>query len=304
MVRFGLTATIGCCLPFLAKAQEPVHPALFDAFVEIDAQLLDATQVEAARIAFGALVREASTCGRGRQASHDRARCVVDTLFASGQILTVAEPGGPESSTVTSALVSHRGNCAALTALALALAERVHAPMEAVVFPRHVVVRDRGNTRAVFELLNRGATLSMSQLRTRLGTDGARETRVRPTAFPAFYLDNLAVRFADAGDGDRAEAMFEKAVEAGPRLARIRFNYGTFLLGKNRLVSAKDQLQRAVRLDSSNGSAWANLGVALARLGEIAEARHCFDRTLRHDPGNTIAAENLKALKAGSPPRP
>lgn len=126
--------------------------------------------------------------------------------------------------------------------------------------------------------------------------------RVRPSAFPAFYLDNLAVRFADAGDVGRAEMMFTKAVAAGPRVARIRFNYGTFLLGRNRLEAAKDQLRRAARLDSSDASAWANLGVALARLNETAEARRCFERALRSDPANIVAAENLRSLDlAGSP---
>lgn len=93
--------------------------------------------------------------------------------------------------------------------------------------------------------------------------------------------------------------MFEKAIEAGSRVARIRFNYGTFLLGVNRLEAAEDQLRRAVRLESRNAPAWANLGVALARLGEIADARDCFENALRHDPTNRIAAENLRALERG-----
>jgi len=229
---------------------------------------------------------------------------VVDSLFATDALVAVAEPGDPESSTVTSVVVSHRGNCAALTALVLAVAERVNVSMDAVVFPRHVVVRARGNKNQVFELLDRGMTLSISQLRRRLGAEGAHDTVVRPKAFPTYYIDNLAVRFAEAGDGDRAEAMFERAIGLAPRLARVRFNYGTFLLGSNRSEPAEDQLRHAVRLDSRNAPAWANLGVALARLGETAEAHRCFRRALRHDPGNRIAAENLKTLNRGGSPPP
>ena len=176
--------------------------------------------------------------------------------------------------------------------------------MDAIVFPRHVVVRARGNDDQVFELLSRGATLTMAQLRRRLGAEGSHDTVVRPNAFPAYYIDNLAVRIAEAGNSDRAEAMFEKAIAAGPRVARVRFNYGTFLLGLNRLGPARDQLHRAVRMDSHNAPAWANLGVALARLGETDEARRCFERALRCDPGNRIAAENLKALNPGGRPPP
>jgi tetratricopeptide (TPR) repeat protein len=201
-------------------------------------------------------------------------------------------------------LVFHRGNCAGLTALVLAVAERVKVPMEAVVFPRHVVVRAPGDIDRVFELLSRGASLSMTQLRMQLGAEGAHDTRVRSGAFPAFYLDNFAVRFGDTGDDDRAEVLFAKAVEAAPRAARIRFDYGTFLLGRDRPALAEGHLRRAVRLDPRSAPAWANLGVARARLGETAEARRCFERALRFDPGNGIAAENLRTLSRDGPRPP
>ncbi len=296
---------LGCWPTCATYARNHSPPSLLDAFLAVDGRFLEAAQVAAARGAFETLVREAASCTGGTQPGHDRARCVVDRLFASGQLETVAEPGDPESSTVTGALVSHHGNCAALTALALAVAERVDVPMEAVVFPHHVVVRAPGNNDQVFELLTHGATLSLAQLRRRLGADAPHDTHVSPKAFPAYYLDSLAVRFADAGDENRAEMMFEKAIEAGPRVARIRFNYGTFLLGRNRTGPAKEQLRRSVRFDSGNASAWANLGVALARLGETTDARRSFERALRCDPGNTIAAENLKTLNLdGSRPRP
>lgn len=277
---------------------------MFDAFLQVDASFLDAPRITAARVAFEALVHQALRCGGAATPRQDRARCVVDSLFASDELATVTEPGDPESSTVTSALVAHRGNCAALTALVLAVAERVDVPMDAVVFPRHVVVRARGNDDQVFELLSHGPTLPMSQLRRRLGADGTHDILVQPNAFPGYYIDNVAVRFADAGDSNRAEALFEKAINAGPRVARIRFNYGTFLLGRRRLELAKQQLRRAVRLESRNAPAWANLGVARARLGETEEARRCFVRALRCDPDNKIAAENLRTLGQDGPPPP
>lgn len=62
------------------------------------------------------------------------------------------------------------------------------------------------------------------------------------------------------------------------------------------MTLAKDQLRRAVSLDSRSSPAWVNLGVALARLGASAEARRCFERALRYDPQNNIAAQNLFTL--------
>ena len=304
VLRFGLIAVLGCWPALAVHANEPAQPTLFDAFLAVDIQFLDAAQIPAARSAFEALVRKASPCGTGVEPSQERAGCVVDALFASGELETVAEPGDPESSTVTSALVARRGNCAGLTALVLAVAERVNVPMEAIVFPSHVVVRAPGSDDHVFELLQRGARLPMTQLRSQLGAEGAHDTRVRSEAFPAFYLDNFAVRFSEAGNGDRAEALFQSAIEAAPRVSRIRSDYGTFLLGKNRFALAKDQLQRAVRLDSRNAPAWVNLGVVLARLGDTAGAVRCFKRALRYDAGNRLASENLRILEGAGPPRP
>jgi len=310
---FGYTRQVVRCLTIfvlstwsaLATQVLAAPPArIFDVFLTIDAQFLDQSQVAAARGAFELMVRDAGACAADSSHKEERGRCVIDALFASGQLTTVEEPGNPESSTVTSVLVSHKGNCAALTAVALSVAERVNVPLQAVVFPRHVVVRSPGDPDNAFELLQRGAELTMAQLRKRLGSDGAHDTRVRANAFPAYYMDNLAVRFAEAGDADRAEAMFQRAIDDSPRMGRVRFNYGTFLLGKDRLEPAKEQLRRAVRLDSRNAPAWANLGVAVARLDDTAEARRCFERALRYEPHNRIANDNLKALGPERPPPP
>ena len=57
----------------------------------------------------------------------------------------------------------------------------------------------------MFELLSGGSAMSMAQMRRRLGADGARDTPLHPNAFLAYYVDNLAVRSADAGDDALAE---------------------------------------------------------------------------------------------------
>ena len=302
--RFGLVAALCGGWALTARAGGPAQGRLFGRLLAVDAQLSDAPQEATARAEFDRLAHAASPCAAAAGLGEDRARCVVDALFRSGQLSTVEDPGDPQSSTVTSVLASHKGNCAALTAVALALAERVGVPMEAVVFPRHVVVRSPADPDHALELLQRGSELTMAQTRKRLGADGARDTRVRANAFPAYYMDNLAVRFAEAGNADRAETMFKRAIEDSPRMPRVRFNYGTFLLGKGRHTLAEKQLRRAVRLDSRNPPAWANLGVAVARLGDTAEARRCFQRALRYDPRNRVATDNLKALGRDGPPPP
>jgi len=115
-LRLAMMLSVACVLAVSGQAREPAPATLFDAFVAVDATFLDTAQITEAPVGFEALVHQASPCGLAATTREDRARCVVDSLFASDQLVTVAEPGDPESSTVTSALVNHRGNCAALTA--------------------------------------------------------------------------------------------------------------------------------------------------------------------------------------------
>jgi len=81
--------------------------------------------------------------------------------------------------------------------------------------------------------------------------------------------------------------MFERAIQAGPRVARIRSTTAPTCLGL-----------RASTLRRSS------LGVVFARVGDPAEARRCFDRALRYDPRNRVATDNLKALGRDGPPPP
>src|SRR5262245_7068012 len=113
-LRITLVVLIACALAQTVHTRES-SPALFESFLAVDGQFLDASKIASARNAFETLAHGASRCGVASTPSQDRARCVVDSIFASSELVTVAEPGNPGSSTVTSALVDHRGNCAALT---------------------------------------------------------------------------------------------------------------------------------------------------------------------------------------------
>jgi len=51
-----------------------------------------------------------------------------------------------------------------------------------------------------------------------------------------------------------------------------------------------------VRLEPNDANAEANLGAALAELGEFPEAKAHFERALEIDPNQPLAKENLGAL--------
>jgi Flp pilus assembly protein TadD len=55
-------------------------------------------------------------------------------------------------------------------------------------------------------------------------------------------------------------------------------------------------------LDATLGSAWINLGTALAQTGKRAEAREAFERALQLDPQDPRARDNLRELEQTTGP--
>jgi hypothetical protein len=110
------------------------------------------------------------------------ARCVVDKLFASGELETLAEPGSRILGDVRSCLPSWelRG----LSALALAVAERVKAPMGGR-FPRRRF--EHLETTRAYSRCSVVVLLMPQPARRGRGSRHARGLK----AFPAYYLDNL-----------------------------------------------------------------------------------------------------------------
>jgi Tfp pilus assembly protein PilF len=169
------------------------------------------------------------------------------------------------------------------------MADAVGVQLEAWVRADHVVVAAPGAD-GYFELLRNGAFHPW-------GPTGSKGwTRVKASDYPGYYLDNLAVRLAEAKEPGRAEAAFRRAIDEEPRAARLRFNFGTLLLNQGRTAEATEQLQRAVSLDGKNADAWTNLGVAHSNVGDLVNARRCFEKALRIDPKNANARRNLAAM--------
>jgi Flp pilus assembly protein TadD len=57
------------------------------------------------------------------------------------------------------------------------------------------------------------------------------------------------------------------------------------------------QFREAVRLNPDDAEAEANLGSALAKTGNLAEAKAHFERALKLKPDYVMARENLQAVE-------
>jgi tetratricopeptide (TPR) repeat protein len=261
-----------------------------------DAVYFSSLPTDAAHAAYARITSAARLCRSGT--AGDRAGCTIHAMFEVDPIAPAAEPSSPEESTMTFALAETRGSCAALAAIALAVAQDAGVKLEAWVHGEHVLVAvPRGD--GYFELLEGGRLKPWPRTSAPSPSIDERGTRVSATDYLGYYLDNLAVRLASAGDARRAEHAFGQAIAATPKAARLRFNYGTFLLNGKRVKEAATQLRRAVRLDDRNADAWTNLGVAYAQSGSASQARRSFEHALRIDPRNTNARRNLEGISSG-----
>jgi arylsulfatase A-like enzyme len=100
----------------------------------------------------------------------------------------------------------------------------------------------------------------------------------------------LAVRLAQAGDAEKAEALFESAVATNPYYARGFFNFGAFLLNHGRPIEALERFHRCRELDPEYSAAYSAAAITLHDLGRVDEAQTLVAELEEQAPGSPEAA--------------
>jgi tetratricopeptide (TPR) repeat protein len=116
----------------------------------------------------------------------------------------------------------------------------------------------------------------------------------RPTDVGA--LINLGVAYAGLGRPKDAEAAFQMGLQVAPHDVRIYRNLAALALNTSDAAAGTRAAQRAVALDDDDAVAHDLLGRALAMQGQIAEARHEFERALAIDPAFNQARADLAVV--------
>jgi len=110
-------------------------------------------------------------------------------------------------------------------------------------------------------------------------------------------LNALAQAYEGAGrPAAEIDPLYRRALEAQPRAAEIRVNYGRFLEAAGRAAEAAQQYARAAQDDPALAQAPYNLGTLLARAGRPDEAEAPLRAAIALDPGNADALLNLGAI--------
>jgi tetratricopeptide (TPR) repeat protein len=102
----------------------------------------------------------------------------------------------------------------------------------------------------------------------------------------------------DPGSLARAVREAERMVNLRPKDYRPRVIFGVALAGAGRMQDAEIQLRAAAELKPRGADALNNLAALYASTGRPGLARDYWQRTLKVDPHNAPAKENLRRLEA------
>ena len=277
-----------------AAPADTVPHSVVHAFLDMDDHVLDQMPHDAALARFNEIATRFDDCFLTQRRQDGAISCLRAVIDGADAITVAGNPSSLRESTLTGLLLDNRGSCAALVVLSMVLEPLA---WDAYVLRDHVLLRTSGKPTQYFELTDRGREISVRELKNRFGSQLDAAVIVSPPMFISYYLDNLAVRLARDGRDSDAERLFRRNIKDEPTEARLRLNYGTFLLERGRLDEARRQLKMAVRDGPKNADGWTNLGVVYARLGKTDRATDCFERALRLEPGNQTARTNLAAIE-------
>lgn len=134
-------------------------------------------------------------------------------------------------------------------------------------------------------------------------TDAARHfaisARLAPESAATHF--NLGTALTVAGELDRAEAEYRRALDIRPEYAQAHNNLGSLLLNTGRSDEAIGHLDEAARIDPGSAQAHYNLGAALRQKGLPREAVRQFTRAVQLNGDWPAALADLAWLLAVSP---
>jgi len=224
-----------------------------------------------------------------------------DYIFAArGYAAVGTDEARPEHYFLHVLLKGKKGTCATLSALYLALAERLGLPLFGVCAPGHVLVRyESGETKFNVEPTQDGARHWDVTYALGLGvpaTDAARSFYMRSLTkrqFLGVLLSNLGAEYADQGKFREAVAAYRKVLVINPNDAQAWYNLGVAYRSRGEFDDAVQACRKALSINPEDAKAWSNLGVAYTGQGKLEEAVQAHRKALAINPDLAEAWNNL-----------
>jgi tetratricopeptide (TPR) repeat protein len=147
---------------------------------------------------------------------------------------------------------SRRGSCLGLSALYLAVGERIGVPLDGIVLPGHFFVRTRGPASRNVELLRRGEAMPDEWYRKKYGPwpeHGSAYARpVSPAELVGIHWFNWGNEARAAGDLAAAERAYGRAASEFPDFAEAHASLGAVQQARGAFAEAEASYREAARL--------------------------------------------------------
>ncbi|MHC4450105.1 MAG: transglutaminase family protein [Planctomycetota bacterium] len=221
----------------------------------------------------------------GAKEPAERADAFRRLLFEEERFESIADLESAEHLHLDSVLRTRQGYCLSLSVVALAIAERVGAPLYGVAMPNHFLVRyDDGKFRCNLELTRKGATIELEKM-----PDTVYGRNLRPADVKAYLLHNRGYVSLLKKDRVKAREDFEAAIRIQPGFGEAHRNLGVVLGEQKRWAEAKKAFIRAIVINARDVNALVNLAICRWRLGEKKAALQDLELVLAIDPNRSSA---------------
>jgi len=108
---------------------------------------------------------------------------------------------------------------------------------------------------------------------------------------------HLGLHHYSAGRFSEAARHWRAAIQVKPALDTPHYYLGLMFRRQNNLLEAQLEFATTLQLNPANAKAHGNLGLMYLEQGNLDQARFHFENALRLNPDDTLAAEQLKAIR-------
>ena len=198
-------------------------------------------------------------------------------LFEAEKFQSVADLTSSRTLHIDTVLAGRRGYCLSLSLVALAVAERVGAPLHGVAAPNHFFVRyDDGTFRRNLELTRAGVDVKDAEYRRRARNSLPAESlylrNLKSNELRAFLLHNRGYVALHAGRRTQARADLDAAIALAPGLGEAHRNLGVLLGERKRWADSRRSFARAFAAYPGDVDALINMAICRHALGDLKAA--------------------------------
>ena len=224
-----------------------------------------------------------------------RADAFRKLLFEAEKFKAVPDLESARYLNIDSVLTGRKGYCLSLSVVALAVAEKVGAPLYGVAAPNHFFVRyDDGRFRRNLELTREGAAIEDADLRKRFGEHPLYLRNLKTDEVRAYLLHNRGYVALAARHYRPAHADFDAALRLVPGLPEAHRNLGVLLGQQKQWEAAKRSFARALAAYSQDVDALINLAICRHTLGDLDAAVQDLEMAVELDGDHARAATLLR----------